>query len=123
MSDNNNGNQTLDLDALYGRKPALKVKWGEREYELNRPDAMGPREVVGLDDLRQRAARLQGVGENMTPAQAEDLETISRRILLMLNADFAENMPHFVARSKIITWYFEQIQPSEDEKKMTAPSA
>lgn len=115
-----NGAGVLDLNALYGVEKPLKVLWGEHEYVLRRPQAMGPRDVVALEQMQTRAARLQGMDANaLTEAQANDFEIVTMQIVQLLCPELMEAELPFVARVKIIVWYFAQVNPDTPEKKMT----
>lgn len=105
-----NGAGVLNLDALYGVERPLKVLWAEREYLLRRPQAMGPREVVALQQLQVQAAGLQTLdAAHMTDGQATQLVEVAGKLLALICPELANIPIPFVAQGKIITWYFNEV--------------
>jgi hypothetical protein len=116
MSDDN---KVLNLDELFGEARAVKVRWQEKEYELLRMEALGPRQANEFERLGQKAKNLQ-VQSEMSDDQAEKIDELFTAMIRMLCADFPVSDVPFMAKMRMVQFYVEQ---SQGKKAMEAAIA
>lgn len=109
----------LNLDEFFGQTEPVKVRWNKAEYELKRPEAMGPVELVKFSKLHQRITALNGVREELTETEARELRALAADMLTTICPELGNAGLPFMAQMRVVTFYAEQIQG--DEKKVTAP--
>lgn len=123
----------LDLDALFGRKKRLTVKWQDREYTLRHLDELSPRDLMELTAMQKQIATLQ---KQLAAPQRQDarktdkqlgvIEDITGALLALLCPELAGPGMSFAVKSRVLTWYFEQVSPAgvsaDSEKKVPSPA-
>lgn len=101
----------LDLDELLGRRQEpIVVRWQGQEYELCRPEEMGPRELILFQRLQERSGGVVS-RTSETPAdeeqQADELEQLLRAELAIVSRELAALDPPlpYVAVLRTIEFY------------------
>uniref|UniRef100_A0A6H1ZD75 Uncharacterized protein n=1 Tax=viral metagenome TaxID=1070528 RepID=A0A6H1ZD75_9ZZZZ len=100
----------LDLDELFGQARAVKVKWSNREYELLRMEAIGPREAAKFMRLQKKAANLQNLSEEISDEQADEMAEVIDEMLKMLCADLPLAEMAFAIKVRVLSFYVEETQ-------------
>lgn len=117
----------LDLDAIYGKSKTLTVTWDGKAYRFKHMQEFGPREVMEIFQLRERAARAAGVRkasakdvtrQTLTTEQSKELEQLTDQLLLTFCPEFPVKKIPFLARFRTLQWYYDQMA-LDVEKKMT----
>lgn len=115
MSEENKA--VLNLDELFGQAEPIKVKWQGKNYELRRPEAMGPVEYAQFAKLQRKVEVLQVGDGEMDEAQAGNMEQLVINMLAMLNSDLGKVPMPFVARMRALEFYSTQLGFEGAEKK------
>ena len=116
MSDENS-KKALNLDELFGDARAVKVIHEGIEYEFMRMDGLGPRQATQLQKMQRQAQKLQLLGEEMSEAQAQELEALLNEIITLLCPKFPVEGMSFLKRLRVIMFYMEE---TEGKKAMEA---
>lgn len=107
----------LDLDGLFGRRAEpIVVNWQGREYELRRPEELGPRELILYQRLQERSGAVLRA-EPATPVdeeqQADELEEILRLELAIVSRELAAlNLSYFMVM-RVLDFYSSTIRERE----------
>ena len=119
--------RVLNLDEVFGQDRPVKVLWQGREYELLRLDAFSPRQIHALGSLQEAAARLGSKEPKATDAPDADadaeIEALFDGMLKVLCAELPLDRMPFLAKTRIITFYIEEMQGKKvlEEVLMKAP--
>ena len=100
----------LDLDEFFGASQPILVKWQGKNHELLRIEALGPKQYARLRKLQGRAARMQGLTQDMSDTQAGELEEMFDEIIKILCSGFPVKEIDFSMKMKIVLYYMEQPQ-------------
>ncbi len=115
MSDSNS-KKILNLDELYGKSEPIIVVWRGEEYELRRPEAMGPEEWMRYGRLADKMRDIQ----SREDATSEEIADALRETMELLSPDLAAAGLPYGMMLAVMNHYREQITSGNDEKK--APS-
>lgn len=115
------GKHVLNLDDVFGVTQTPKVRWQGREYGMLLPEALGPRDFLKYDKLKESAQSLQGTPEKaMTEEQTQDLENFTQDLLAILAPDLAKQGLPFMARVRVLSFYNEQTSRRDKAQKKGA---
>lgn len=106
--------KVFDLDELFGQARAVKVKYGNREYELLRMEALSPRAISKFQGMQKRSNQLQMIAANeeeITEEQDAEIVSLFNEMLRTLCQDLpVEGMP-FALKAKVLEYYIQETQP------------
>lgn len=121
MGDGAKATPVLNLDALFGAVNSPKVVWEGVEYPLKNIREFGAQDMLKMERLRRESSALGKLGDKLGPKQVTVLEGMTDELLLMLNLKLPVKKMPFLARMRMLEWYFEQTAPVEAaalQKKM-----
>jgi hypothetical protein len=113
----NQPDQVLDLDELFGQARAVKVKYGGREHELLRLEAMGPLEVVKFKKMYAQANELQmaSIQDDMTEDQAKAIVSMFDEMLQMICKTLPIPDMAFAVKARVLEFYVIETQGKKKE--------
>jgi hypothetical protein len=127
MSDNGSKpRKVLNLDELFGFDKRISVDYQGKRYELNHPEALGPKELLRLDHLQDRINAMQAI-ENpseLTEAQAEELGDLLTEMLKIIGFSPAGKPGFlFLAKMRVMQFYLTEtgLVGSEESEKKAEP--
>lgn len=94
----------LNLDDLFGLKPDIIVMWKDKRYKLKQPSAMGPGDIMQLENLQKKQAQMANNDD------AEGLEETIDNIIAMIAPSMTRLALPFLAKMKILQFYQEQLE-------------
>lgn len=106
--------KVLDLDELFGEARAIKIKWGGKEYELLRMEALSPRSISRFQGLQRRTHALQSEvtgGGELSEESNQEIMRMFDEMLMMLCESFPVNTMPFAYKAKVLEFYIEETQP------------
>lgn len=115
MSDENNS-KVLDLDQILGQRNKIVVRRKDVEYSMRDMNALSANEVIRLQTMRQKVARLQML-EEPTDEQAIEIEKLFDRLLGLLCAEMPLGEISYSEKTTILAFYFTESQ----QKKAVSP--
>jgi len=112
----------LNLDELFGQTKPIKVRWQGVEYELRRPENLGPVEIARNEKLGKRHETLtKRVGErgfaNNEAAQTE-LGKVLNELISILCPELAKAKLPFAAQLKVLDFYDAEVIATSPKQKM-----
>jgi hypothetical protein len=122
----NNG-RVLDLDELFGMARPIVVVWKTRKYQLRRPTALSPDEIVRNERLRVRWAELQdritdGEALETSSDMAGEIEEVTKDMISILCPELAKVDLPFVMQVQVLQYYANEVAPEaapvDSEKKV-----
>jgi hypothetical protein len=103
--------EILNLDELYGQQEPIVVRHGGREYDLLRPEAMGPTDYLHFNRI---SVKVQSLQQSTAPEdeQAVEMEALLTEMLAMVSPALAA-APELTFAKKVacIRYYNEAVSP------------
>lgn len=102
----------LNLDDLFGTARAVKVKFADKEYELLRIEALGPKAISRFQKMQKRANQLQmiNIENEISNAEEEEIISLFDEMLKMLCATLPVGSMPFAAKAKTLEFYVMETQ-------------
>jgi hypothetical protein len=94
----------LNLDDLFGTRADIVVMWKDKRYKLKHPQAMGPGDIMQLEQLQKKQASLAD-SDN-----ADELGEVIDNIIKMIAPSMNRLKLPFLAKMKILQFYQEQLE-------------
>lgn len=104
-----NDKTILDLDELLGQRKQIKVRRNGIEYDLADMNALSAKEVIQIQTMRSKIARLQILDE-LSEEQSTEIEKLFDGILSMLCKDITLAEISYVEKTSILAFYFTESQ-------------
>lgn len=109
----------LDLKQVFGEEVTWKVLWRDGvEYELRRPEALGPEDYVRWEKLLTAGQRLRNSGKKLNAAQAKELEHVTSEAMSLICPDLVDKGLPFLAKVNVIMFYQQKVaaEQAQDPK-------
>lgn len=107
----------LDLDQMFGTRTPIRVKIFGRTWDLQPPDAFGPRQLNRLTYLYKRIGEIQAMPDEMTAELSGELEELALEELELACPELAKKKPPFLAVMAILQFYSKEIEARQGESK------
>lgn len=104
--------KVLDLDEIFGQARTVKIKFQEKQYELVRVEALGPRAISKFQGLQKKANALQmeNLKGEISDAQEQQIVALFDQMLEMLCEDLPLNEMGFAMKAKTLEFYVLETQ-------------
>lgn len=99
----------LDLDELLGQRKQIKVRRNGVEHDFSDMNALSAKEVIQIQTMRQKIARLQ-ILDDLNEEQSKEIEKLFDGILAMLCKDIPLAEISYVEKTTILAFYFTESQ-------------
>lgn len=101
--------KVLDLDEILGQRNQVIVRRKDIEYSMRDMNALSANEVIRLQAMRQKVARLQML-DDLSDEQAVEIEKLFDSILGLLCAELPLREISYSEKTTILAFYFTEIQ-------------
>lgn len=101
--------KVLDLDQILGQRNQIVIRRKDVEYSMRDMNALSANDVIRLQAMRQKIARLQMLDE-LTEDQAKEIEKLFNSILGLLCAEIPLGDISYSEKTTILAFYFTESQ-------------